>query len=127
MRAPALTAKSLSNFFATFSAACVGNLIYHVIRDIHFVADMGLWKAVVGEQSHAFYTFVLAVGVGLSQMRVGISPVSRGWLGGRVLPCLWVVAFFCVLHVFDAPLDRDHSILQRGQFLFYLLGIDTWT
>ena len=119
--------RRLRIFFATFSAACVGNLIFHFIRDIHFVADMGLWRAVAGEQSHAFYTFVLAVGVGLSQMRVGIGTVSKGWLRGRVLPCLWVVAFFCVLHIFDAPLDRDHSIWQRGQFLFYLLGVDAWT
>jgi hypothetical protein len=119
--------RRLRLFFATFSAACVGNLIYHFIRDIHFVADMGLSKAIAGEQSHAFYTLVLATGVALSQMRLGTSKVSRGWLRGRVLPCLWVVAFFCVLHIFDAPLDREHSIWQRGQFLLYLLGADTWT
>ena len=118
--------RRLRIFFATFSAACVGNLIFHFIRDIHFVADMGLWNAVVGDQSHAFYTFVLAIGVALSQMRVGTRKVSKGWLRGRLLPCLWVVGFFCVLHVFDAPLDREHSIWQRGQFLLYLLGTDTW-
>ncbi len=119
--------RRLRIFFATFSAACVGNLIFHFIRDVHFVADMGLRKAVTGELSHAFYTVVLAIGVGLSQMRLGTRKVSTGWLRGRVLPCLWVVAFFCVLHIFDAPLDREHSIWQRGQFFLYLLGIDTWT
>jgi hypothetical protein len=119
--------RRLRIFFATFSAACVGNLLFHFIRDIHFIADMGFWKAVAGEQSHAFYTFVLAMGVALSQMRLGTAKVSKGWLRGRVLPCLWVVAFFCVLHIFDAPLDREHSIWQRGQFLLYLLGIDIWT
>lgn len=118
--------RRLRIFFATFSAACVGNLIFHFIRDIHFVADMGLRKAVTGELSHAFYTFVLAIGVAMSQMRLGAGRVSRGWLRGRALPCLGVVAFFCVLHIFDAPLDREHSIWQRRQFLFYLLGIDTW-
>ena len=119
--------RRLRMFFATFSAACVGNLIFHFIRDIHFVADIGLSKAMAGEQSHAFYTFVLAIGVALSQMRPGTSKVSKGWLRARVLPCLWVVTFFCVLHIFDAPLDREHSIWQRGQFLLYLLGTDTWT
>jgi hypothetical protein len=118
--------RRLRIFFATFSAACVGNLIFHFIRDIHFVADMGLWNAVVGDQSHAFYTFVLAIGVALSQMRVGTHKVSKGRLRGRLLPCLWVVGFFCVLHVFDAPLDREHSIWQRGQFLLYLMGTDAW-
>jgi hypothetical protein len=119
--------RRLRMFFATFSAACVGNLIFHFIRDIHFIADMGLMKAVASEQSHAFYTFVLAIGVALSQMRLGTRNAPRGWLLGRVLPCLWVVAFFCVLHIFDAPLDRQHSIWQRGQFLLYLMGTDTWT
>jgi hypothetical protein len=117
--------RRLRMFFATFAAACVGNLLFHLIRDIHFVAEMGLWNALVGEQSHAFYTLVLATGVALSQMRPRNAGLSRGWLRGRVIPCLWVASFFCVLHVFDAPLDRDHSILQRGQFLLHLIGADT--
>jgi D-alanyl-lipoteichoic acid acyltransferase DltB (MBOAT superfamily) len=117
--------RRLRMFFATFAAACVGNLLFHLIRDIHFVAEMGLWNALVGEQSHAFYTLVLATGVALSQMRPRNAGLSRGWLRGRVLPCLWVAGFFCVLHVFDAPLDRDHSIWQRGQFLLHLIGADT--
>jgi hypothetical protein len=44
-----------------------------------------------------------------------------------VLPCIGIVFFFCILHVFDAPLDREHSIWQRGQYLFHLFGVDTWT
>jgi hypothetical protein len=113
-------------FFATFMAACVGNLMFHFIRDIRFVAELGWWKAVSGEASHAFYTFLLAVGVGVSQMRTRNPEQIKGWLRGRVLPCVWVILFFCVLHVFDAPLDRVHSIWQRADFLLYLLAIDTW-
>lgn len=117
--------RRLRMFFATFAAACVGNLLFHFIRDIHFVGDMGLWRAVVGEQSHAFYTLVLAVSVGLSQMRRAPQPASRGWLRRRLLPCLWVSSFFCLIHVFDAPLDREHTLWQRAEFLFYLLGATT--
>lgn len=120
------TNRKLRTFFATFMAACVGNLMFHFIRDIHFVAELGWWKAVSGEASHAFYTFLLAIGVGVSQMRAQNRERSKGWLLGRVLPCLWVALFFCVLHVFDAPLDRVHSIWQRVEFLSYLMGIDTW-
>jgi hypothetical protein len=119
--------RRLRMFFATFMAACVGNLIFHFIRDIHFVAELGWWKALSGEASHAFYTFLLAIGVGLSQMRGHNRERSKGWLRGRVLPRMWVALFFCVLHVFDAPLDRVHSIWQRVDFLSYLLGVDTWT
>lgn len=117
--------RRLRMFFATFMAACVGNLLFHFIRDIHFVGDIGLWRAVVGEQSHAFYTLVLAVSVGLSQMRRAPQPASGGWMRRRLLPCLWVSSFFCLIHVFDAPLDREHTLWQRAEFLFYLLGVTT--
>jgi hypothetical protein len=119
--------RKLRMFFATFTAACVGNLLFHFMRDIHFVAELGWSKALSGEASHALYTFLLATGVALSQMRQRPREVASGWLRGRVLPCAWVALFFCVLHVFDAPLDREHSIWQRGQFLTHILGIDTWT
>jgi hypothetical protein len=116
--------RRLRMFFATFAAACVGNLIFHLIRDIHFIAELGVWKALAGEAPHAFYTFVLATSVAFSQMRLRTDRLSRGWLRGRAIPGLSVAMFFCVLHVFDAPLDREHSIWQRGQYLFHLFGID---
>lgn len=118
--------RRLRMFFATFMAACVGNLLFHFVRDIHFVVELGWWKALSGEASHAFYTFLLAVGVGISQMRSSRRERGQGWLRDRALPFLWVMMFFCVLHVFDAPLDRVHSIGQRADFFSYLLGIDTW-
>ena len=119
--------RRLRVFFATFMAACVGNLLFHFLRDIHFVAEMGWWRAIRGESSHAFYTILLAVGVGLSQLRERPRGDDRRLLRGRIVPCVWVIMFFCILHVFDAPLDRVHTIAQRAQFLSYLLGIDTWT
>jgi hypothetical protein len=120
------TNRRLRIFFATFMAACVGNLLFHFIRDIHFVAELGWRKALSGEASHAFYTFLLAIGVGVSQMRGRARNAGGGWARTRLLPLLWVSCFFCVLHVFDAPLDRIHSIGQRAQFLSYLMGVDTW-
>ena len=120
------TSRKLRMFFATFMAACVGNLIYHFIRDIHFVAELGWWKALSGEASHAFYTFLLAVGVGISQMRPRDRLRMKDGALARLLPCLWVTLFFCILHVFDAPLDRVHTIGQRAHYLTYLLGIDGW-
>jgi hypothetical protein len=117
--------RRLRLFFATFSAACVGNLLFHFIRDIHFVGEMGLWQAVIGDQSHAFYTLLLATSVGLSQLRSAPRRREGHWLRARALPCLWVCGFFCILHIFDAPLDREHLLWQRAGFLFYLLGIST--
>jgi hypothetical protein len=117
--------RKLRMFFATFMSACVGNILFHFIRELHFVAELGWRKAVVGEASHAFYAFLLAMGVGLSQLRPRKSTPNRGRLAGRVMPFLGVVLFFCILHVFDAPDDRSHSIWQRVHFLSYLVGLDT--
>jgi hypothetical protein len=117
--------RRLRLFFATFTAACVGNLLFHFVRDVHFVGEMGLWNAVVGEQSHAFFTFVVATSVGVSQLRRAPKPDGGNWFRARLLPFIWVCAFFCILHIFDAPLDREHSLWQRGGFLLYLLGLNT--
>ena len=114
-------------FFATFVAACVGNLFFHFALDIHFVPELGLRDALIGEEPHALYTVLLALGIAFSQMRQRAIGVSRGWLRGCLLPRIRVVLFFCVLHVFDAPHDREHTIWQHVQYLFHLFGIDAWT
>lgn len=114
-------------FFATFVAACIGNLFFHFAMDIHFVGEMGWQRALTGEASHAFYTLTLALGIAVSQMRKRpAARPARGFVRDRALPFVWVALFFCVLHVFDAPEDRVHTIGQHGQFLLHLLGLDTW-
>ena len=120
--------RRLRVFFATFIAACVGNLLFHFMRDIHFIVDMGFARALIGEESHAFYTLVLALGIALSQMRPRrvATPATSNWLRGHLLPGIRVAAFFCLLHVFDAPLDRIHTIGQHGRFLLHLFGLDLW-
>lgn len=114
-------------FFATFVAACVGNLFFHFAMDIHFVPEMGWRRALAGEESHALYTVLLALGIGLSQMRTlaaGRRPPKR--LPRRLLAYLGVAMFFCAIHVFDAPEDRVHSLRQHEQFLVHLTGLDRW-
>jgi hypothetical protein len=113
-------------FFATFMAACVGNLFFHFAIDIHFVAEMGWRRALAGEQSHALYTLLLALGIGLSQMRNRGATRSQKRLPRRLVACAGVALFFCVIHVFDAPEDRMHSLWQRQQFLVHLSGLDRW-
>jgi D-alanyl-lipoteichoic acid acyltransferase DltB (MBOAT superfamily) len=116
----------LRMFFATFMAACVGNLFFHFAMDIHFVPEMGWRRALLGEESHAFYTLLLALGIGLSQMRNLTARRAQKRLPRRLLAFAGVALFFCVIHVFDAPEDRDHSLWQRQQFLVHLSGLDRW-
>ena len=114
--------KKLRLFFATFMSACVGNLLFHFLRDIHFIAEMGLANALAGEASHAFYTFLLAIGIFVSQIYPRRITPPRGWVWDQAAPFLRVLMFFSVLHVFDAPVDREHSFLQHFDFLLYLFG-----
>jgi hypothetical protein len=117
--------KRLRTFFATFMAACVGNLIYHFMRDIYLVADLGVAKAVVGFESYALYALILSVGIAVSQMRADQPNASSWWLF-RLTDSLRVGAFFCILHIFDATSDRAHSLWERLSFLFYLFGVHIW-
>ncbi len=114
--------KKLRLFFATFMSACVGNLLFHFLRDIHFIAEMGWAKALAGEASHAFYTFLLAIGIYVSQIYPRRITQPRGWVWDQAVPFLRVMMFFSILHVFDAPTDREHSFLQHVNFLLYLFG-----
>jgi hypothetical protein len=114
-------------FFATFMAAGVGNFIFHFMREINSVPQLGLLKTVVGYQSYAFYCTALAVGIGLSQMRKQRRELRhQGWLRGTVLPSLWVILFYCVLEVFGWYPYSPYSLSAHFSFLFHCVGVDGW-
>jgi hypothetical protein len=114
-------------FFATFMAAGVGNFIFHFMREIRSVPQVGLLNTIVGYQCYAFYCTVLAVGIGLSQMRKQ-RPDHRnhGWLRGQVLPSLWVILFYCLLEVFGWYPYSPYSLGTHFSFLFHCFGVDGW-
>jgi hypothetical protein len=116
------TNRKLRLFLATFMSACVGNLLFHFLRDIFFVAVMGFPRAIAGEASHAFYTLCLSIGIFVSQLYERAPKPARGWLRDRAVPALRVLLFFSILHVFDSPMDREHSFTQHLDFLLYLFG-----
>jgi hypothetical protein len=92
--------KKLRIAVATFAAAGFGNAFYHFIRDLKYIADLGLWRALAAYHVYIFYCLVLASAITISQMRRR-GPAPSGFLRGRVLPAFCVVLFYCVLHVFD--------------------------
>ncbi|MDE2229157.1 MAG: hypothetical protein KGL11_08975 [Alphaproteobacteria bacterium] len=109
-------------FFATFMAACVGNVIWHFMRDVGAVLELGLTRAVVGFQTFAFYAAVLAIGIAASQLNPRKGIVDAGWLRGKLLPCARVLMFFCVLEVFDDE-GRTYTLVQHFGLLFHLFGV----
>jgi hypothetical protein len=106
---------------ATFAAAAVGNMLFHFIRDIRYVAELGLRRAVLGFHVYVFYCCVLAAGIVVSQLRSSVRRARPPFLGG--LPAQFgVLLFFCLLQVFDDD-GRTHAITTHFAFLLHLFGV----
>jgi hypothetical protein len=99
---------------ATFAAATLGNLVYHFCRDIHYVFDLGFWRAVTGLQVYAFYAMVLGAAITLSQLRGKRAPGSLPF-HRRVISSVGVIGFYCLLEIFDYE-GRSHSLQSHLAF-----------
>jgi hypothetical protein len=108
----------LRKIAATMAAATLGNMIYHFCRDFAYVHDLGLRAAVTGFQVYAFYTFLLGLGICISQMRSRPAIPAGGipWIR-RLFSFTIVVGFFCLLDVFDYE-PRAHTL--GAHFAFFL-------
>lgn len=107
---------------ATFSAACLGNMIFHFTRDLLFIRHLGFWKAVTGMQVYAFYCVVLATAISISQLRHREEQPPRGWLRDQLWPLFCVSGFYCLLHIFDTQ-DRTIGIGVYFRFLGHILNV----
>jgi hypothetical protein len=109
---------------ATFAAAGLGNMIYHLMRWVEPAAEVGLWQYVVGFQSYAFYTLVLSAGIGFSQLRDihGKKSGPETWFRARVFTPASVLLFYCVLHIFDYT-AVTHPLSERFVFLMNMFGL----
>ena len=103
---------------ATFAAAFFGNIFYHFCRDLNFIASLGLWKAITGFHVYAFYCFLLATGISISQLRVS-RPKPSGFLRARVAPVICVALFYMLINIF-AYLGRDYPISEHFRYFFHL-------
>jgi hypothetical protein len=105
--------------FATFSAACFGNVFFHFTRDWTVIQDKGLLRAISNYQCFAFYCFALALMLSISQLRKkNVKPT--GILRGHVLPAVRVCFLFCLLNVFTIQND---SLVAHFKYLASLFFI----
>jgi hypothetical protein len=110
-------------FFATFMAAGVGNAIYHFVRDIGLVAVIGLKATCETFTSYAFYCVVLALGIGISQVRsLAGSRVPRT-RSARVAAFVGIWLFVICLHPFGNE-TRFYTLTERLTFMASLFGVD---
>ena len=109
----------LRTYVATMAAAFLGNFLFHFMRDIWYVVELGFFEAMFAFHSYFIYCFILGNVIFLSQWRQGkinqraVGPVSRFFAPVRVL------GFYCLLSVFID--DRRESITDNIDFLLALL------
>lgn len=107
--------------FATFSAAFLGNAFFHFTRDWFIIRDQGLREALVNFQVFFFYTFVLALGLTISQLR-NRNPRPAGFVRGRLLPAISVCMFYCLLDIF-AKTERNYPLIEHLRYFGSLFFI----
>jgi hypothetical protein len=107
-------------FAATFAAAAIGNIILTFYsHQIVFVGELGLWDTLRGFSVYIVYSVLLAIGIGVSQLRK--ARPKPGWLQGKVVPAFCVLGFFCILHVFDY-VDRTYPLYEHLRLFAHLFN-----
>jgi D-alanyl-lipoteichoic acid acyltransferase DltB (MBOAT superfamily) len=109
--------------FATWVAVGLGVPLFHFVRDIDVVREIGLWRAVTGYHVFMCYATMLSIGIGISQIRKINAPrdLQGAFLRTRLLPIAGVILFFCFVEVFD-DLRRTVPIREHLLFLTRLAG-----
>lgn len=113
--------------FATWVSVGLGVPLFHFVRDIDVVRQIGLWRAVAGYHVYLCYAAMLSIGIGVSQIRKMAAPRNPprdpqgSWLRTRIIPIAGVIGFFCFLQVFD-ELRRTVPIREHLLFLTRLIG-----
>ena len=109
--------------FATWVSVGLGVPLFHFVRDIDVVRELGLWRAVTGYHVVMCYATLLSIGIGISQIRKLGAPrdVQKSFLRARVLPIAGVILFYCVVEVFE-DLRRTVPIREHLLFLTRLVG-----
>jgi hypothetical protein len=107
--------------FATFSAACFGNLYYHLTRDWTMIRDDGLLKVISESQAFAFYCVALAAMLSISTLRKKrLKPT--GVIRGQILPAARVCFVFSLLNIF-VPNAQRYPLIAYFKYLASLFFI----
>jgi hypothetical protein len=107
---------------AIFAAACFGNAFYHFVRDLDFIQNLGLVRALAGYQVFFFYCIALATGISISQLRRR-DPSPTGFIRGRLWPSFCVGVFYCLLDVFGST-ERNYPLIEHFRFLAHLFNLN---
>ena len=108
--------------FATFSAAFFGNVLFSVVAQANLCAEVGPLGVARHFESYAFYAFLLAVALIVSQLRKSRPKPEDGWWRYDVVPRAGVISLFAFLLIF-ADESGTIRLADRLDFALWLLFI----
>ena len=113
----------LRMFFSTFMAAGIGNFLYHFLQGIFLFEEIGFQSALDRfHASYLFYCTVLAVAIGISQLRANAGYEPSATLVGRIKSFVVVWGFVLCLQVFASE-GWTFSLGDRLSYMISLFGI----
>jgi hypothetical protein len=107
---------------AIFAAACFGNAFFHFTRDLGFIQELGLVRALVGYQVFIFYCIALATAISISRLRRR-DPPPTGFIRGQLWPSFSVGVFYCLLDIFGST-ERNYPLTEHFRFLAHLFNLN---
>jgi hypothetical protein len=107
---------------AIFAAACFGNAFFHFARDLDFIQNLGVARALAGYQVYLFYCVALAAAISISQLRHR-GPAPEGFFRGQLWPSFLVALFYCLLDVFGST-DRYYPLTEHFRFFAHLFNLN---
>lgn len=111
---------ALRTAFATFCAACLGNVLFSLVSQANLFGEVGVLGVVRHFESYAFYAFLLSLLLIASQLKKTKPRPEDGWLRYDVLPRVWVISVFAFLLIF-ADETGTLRLVERLDFAFWLL------
>jgi hypothetical protein len=98
----------LRMYFATMAAACLGNFLFHYLRDIWFIVELGFFQSLIAFHTFFVYCFILGNGIFLSQwLQKKRGSRQPGRLSHFFAP-VRVLGFFCLIYIFGTDYNRGH-------------------
>ncbi len=110
-------------FFATMSAAFLGNCIYHYLSESGRILHVGPFQVLLDIQFYIIYAFVLAFAIGVSQLLNKGKPRDGNGLKSRIGAPMVVSSFYCLLSILLHHQEVEITFLDRINFSLSLLGI----